>query len=97
MKVLHVIPSISPARGGPSFAIESMTHALVEAHVEVEVATTEAKPLGAAVSPRLGVHHAVAPRGLASCSSKRCVRAFPRLEAMWTPRPKPLSMAKPAS
>lgn len=41
MKVLHVIPSVSPARGGPSFAIESMTRHLARLGLEVEIATTD--------------------------------------------------------
>lgn len=40
MKILHVIPSISHVHGGPSIALETMTRALVNAGVEVEVATT---------------------------------------------------------
>jgi glycosyltransferase involved in cell wall biosynthesis len=40
MRVLHVIPSIGPLRGGPSVAIGVMTWALRAAGVEVDVATT---------------------------------------------------------
>lgn len=41
MKVLHVIPSIGPARGGPSVVIRTMTRSLAAAGLEVHVATTD--------------------------------------------------------
>ncbi|WP_448570604.1 glycosyltransferase [Trichothermofontia sp.] len=40
MKVLHVIPSVSPIRGGPSQAIFGMTQALQEKNIRVEIVTT---------------------------------------------------------
>ena len=40
MKVLHVIPSISSARGGTSRAILDMVGALQERGIDVEIATT---------------------------------------------------------
>ncbi len=40
MKILHVIPSVSPARGGTSRAIIDMVHALQSAGIDVEIATT---------------------------------------------------------
>jgi len=41
MKVLHVIPSMSFAHGGPSHAIRLIERALTDAGVEVETATTD--------------------------------------------------------
>ena len=40
-KVLHVIPSIGPARGGPSVVIRTMAQGQAEAGLEVHVATTD--------------------------------------------------------
>ena len=40
MKILHVIPSISPARGGTSRAVIDMVHALLDRGIDVEIATT---------------------------------------------------------
>jgi glycosyltransferase involved in cell wall biosynthesis len=39
--VLHVIPSLSPSQGGPSFALPAMARALHAEGVEVDVATTD--------------------------------------------------------
>lgn len=41
MKVLHVIPSISPRQGGPSHAIAMMVSALVSRGCEVELVTSD--------------------------------------------------------
>ncbi len=41
VRVLHVIPSISPVRGGPSAAVIPMCRALLEAGVDVELAATD--------------------------------------------------------
>src|SRR5215472_17189505 len=40
MKVLHVIPSVGPLRGGPSFVIRTMTQGLAERGIDTHVATT---------------------------------------------------------
>ncbi len=40
MKILHVIPSVSAARGGPSRALIDMVHALQTEGIDIEVATT---------------------------------------------------------
>jgi glycosyltransferase involved in cell wall biosynthesis len=40
MKVLHVIPSVGPLRGGPSFAMRRIAAALATEGLSVEVATT---------------------------------------------------------
>src|SRR5438094_4223241 len=41
MKILHVIPSVGPLRGGPSVMLRTITRALVRAGVSVDVATTD--------------------------------------------------------
>jgi glycosyltransferase involved in cell wall biosynthesis len=40
MRVLHVIPSLSPKDGGPSFAVKTMAEALAGEGVQVTIATT---------------------------------------------------------
>src|SRR2546422_6184274 len=46
MKVLHVIPSVSPKYGGPSQALTAMCRALMARGVEVQIASTDAEPVG---------------------------------------------------
>jgi len=41
VRVLHVIPSLSPSQGGPSFALPAMARALRAEGVDVDVATTD--------------------------------------------------------
>ena len=41
MRVLHVIPSLSPSSGGPSFALPAMAKALSAIDVQVTAATTD--------------------------------------------------------
>lgn len=54
VKILHVIPSLSPKHGGPSFALPLMERALTEAGVEVTVATTDDDGPHARMSVPLG-------------------------------------------
>jgi len=41
MKILHVIPSVGPLRGGPSFAMRAIARGLVKQGIEIHVATTD--------------------------------------------------------
>ena len=41
VKVLHVIPSIGPLRGGPSVMMRTIARGLAQADVDVHVATTD--------------------------------------------------------
>jgi glycosyltransferase involved in cell wall biosynthesis len=41
VKILHVIPSVGPRRGGPSFAVRSIASGLAACGVETHVATTD--------------------------------------------------------
>jgi glycosyltransferase involved in cell wall biosynthesis len=41
MNILHVIPSVGPARGGPSFLLRTLTAGLAQSGVRVHVATTD--------------------------------------------------------
>ena len=40
-KILHVIPSVSPARGGPSFVMRTLARALSRENLELHVVTTD--------------------------------------------------------
>jgi glycosyltransferase involved in cell wall biosynthesis len=40
VKILHVIPSVSPARGGTSRAVLDMVRALIDSGIDAEIATT---------------------------------------------------------
>jgi len=46
MKVLHVIPSLSPRHGGPTFAVRGMAHAVSAIGGDVTVAATTADGTG---------------------------------------------------
>jgi len=46
VRVLHVIPTMSPSDGGPTTAIASMTRALLAAGVDISVATTFSRSPG---------------------------------------------------
>jgi glycosyltransferase involved in cell wall biosynthesis len=46
LKVLHVIPAVSPKYGGPSHAIVAMCRALMTRGVHVQIASTNAEPDG---------------------------------------------------
>ena len=46
MKVLHVIPAVSPKYGGPSLALVPMCKALIAAGVDIQIASTDAEPGG---------------------------------------------------
>ncbi len=41
LRVLHVIPSIGPLRGGPSFVIRAMSEGLAAQGCEIDVVTTD--------------------------------------------------------
>ena len=41
MKILHVIPSVGPLRGGPSFVVRTMSAGLAAQGCDVDVATTD--------------------------------------------------------
>lgn len=63
MRILHVIPSMSPLRGGPSFALRDIGRGLRRAGIEVHVATTDdhgpghlAVPLGRPVAEETGTY-----------------------------------------
>lgn len=51
MKVLHIIPSVGPLRGGPSIAARTIAWALVNHGVSVDVATTDDNGAGQLAVP----------------------------------------------
>ncbi len=53
MKLLHVIPSVGPLRGGPSFVVRTISEGLAERGYDVHVATTDDNGAGR-LSVRLG-------------------------------------------
>ena len=55
MKVLHVIPSLSPIHGGPTHALAMMERALVGEGITVETATTDDDGPGRRNGKRCGV------------------------------------------
>jgi glycosyltransferase involved in cell wall biosynthesis len=46
VRVLHVIPAVSPKYGGPSEALAPMCQALLRLGIEVQIASTDAEPRG---------------------------------------------------
>jgi glycosyltransferase involved in cell wall biosynthesis len=54
LKVLHVIPSLSPKHGGPSFALPMMARSLVQQGVQVDLATTDDDGPGCRMKVPLG-------------------------------------------
>src|SRR4051812_44247192 len=51
MKILHVIPSLSLKRGGPSFAARTMAEAVARNHIEVHIIATDDDGKGRATVP----------------------------------------------
>jgi len=72
LRVLHVIPSISPLRGGPSKAVMEMVEALRQRGVDASILTTNDH--GPGVDPSLPTGHWIERQGLP-------LIAFPR----WSP------------
>lgn len=54
MKILHVIPSVGPLRGGPSFAVRSIASGLAGCGVETHVATTDDNGPGRRLDVEIG-------------------------------------------
>src|ERR1035437_2131663 len=54
MKVLHVIPSLSPKHGGPSFCVPVILHSLRQVGVTVDLATTDDDGPGCRINVPLG-------------------------------------------
>ncbi len=64
MTVLHVIPSVSPVHGGPSFAQHLIERALVKEGIDVTVATTDDDGPGEHMDVPLGPENKVFPAGV---------------------------------
>jgi hypothetical protein len=58
VRVLHVIPSLSPSQGGPSFALPVMARALVQQGVYVDVVTTDDDGSKRRINKQSGLHEA---------------------------------------
>jgi glycosyltransferase involved in cell wall biosynthesis len=54
LKILHVIPSLSPSQGGPSFALPLMERALADAGMEITTVTTDDDGPGRRLNTPLG-------------------------------------------
>jgi glycosyltransferase involved in cell wall biosynthesis len=54
MKILHVIPSVGPLRGGPSFAMRAIASGLAGRGVDIHVATTDDNGPGRKLDVQLG-------------------------------------------
>jgi len=74
VKILHVIPGISPTYGGPSRAIRIMAHDLVQAGHDVTIVTTTAD----------GDRELDKPLGVAQLEDGANVLYFPRQSHTWT-------------
>jgi glycosyltransferase involved in cell wall biosynthesis len=73
MKVLHVIPSVGPLRGGPSSALLAITRSLAKAGIQVHVATTDDNGLGRLEVP---LHHPVTCDGVTTWYFPRQTRFY---------------------
>ncbi len=74
MKVLHIIPSLSPLRGGPVFTLRAMAQALARVGVETHIATTD---------DHGSIRQAV-PLGKPLCRDAVCYWYFPRQTRFYT-------------
>ena len=63
MKVLHVIPSIGPARGGPSIVIRTMAESLAARGIQVDVVTTDDNGCGRIEAGKGPIEEMACPTG----------------------------------